>query len=71
MTPGETMAREALATWEKVAGTFSDSLVRDPRNLELGASMLRLGLMWKRTTDQFIGQMFALALQGPGRGSNR
>jgi hypothetical protein len=65
------MAREALATWEKVAGTFSDSMVRDPRNLELGASMLRLGLMWKRTTDQFVGHLISMALQGPGAGSSK
>ncbi len=70
MTPGETMAREALATWEKAAGSFSESLVRDPRNLELGASMLRLSLMWKRTADQFVGHMIAMALKGPSSGNN-
>ena len=74
MTPGETMAREALATWEKAAGTFSESLVRDPRNLELGASMLRLSLMWKRTADQLVGHWLSHALamtsHGPTSGNN-
>ena len=40
MNPGETMAREALAAWEKAASAYSESLVRDPRVLELGFSYL-------------------------------
>lgn len=60
MTSGETMAREALAAWEKAAGGMSASMVRDPRVLELGANMLQLGLLWKATMDQLV------ALSRPG-----
>ena len=69
MTPGETMARDALAAWEKAAGALTTSMVRDPRNLELGANMLQLGLMWKRTADQFVGSLIAMSLKGPGTGN--
>lgn len=66
MTPGETMAREALATWEKAASAYSESVVRDPRVLELGSNMLKLGLQWKKTMDQLL----ALSIPGafPGFG---
>jgi len=60
MNPGEKMAREALAAWEKAAGTLSESVVRDPKVLELGASLLQLGLVWKKTLDQMV----ALSLSG-------
>ena len=64
MNPGETMARVALAAWEKAAGTLSTSMVRDPRVLELGASVLQLSLMWKKTMDQMVALSLAGAVSG-------
>lgn len=66
MTPGETMAREALATWEKAASAYSESVVRDPRVLELGANMLKLSLQWKKTMDQLIALSMPGSLPGFG-----
>ena len=54
MAPGEQIARDALAAWEKSAGQVAEQMVRDPRVLELGTSMLRVSLEWKRSVDQMI-----------------
>jgi hypothetical protein len=67
--PAETFAREALAAWEKAAAPFAESVVRDPRTLELGAGMLSASLMWKKAFDeaaqQAWSQWIALASQAP------
>jgi hypothetical protein len=54
--PGETIAREALAAWEKTASKCAEQAVRDPRTLELGAEWLRSSLMWKRAHEQLAAR---------------
>ena len=54
MNPAEKLAREALAAWEKAAQAMAETMVRDPRTLEVGASWLRLGLEWKKACDEII-----------------
>jgi hypothetical protein len=71
MTPGETMAREALAAWEKAAGGMSESMVRDPRVLELGASLLQLGLVWKKAMDQMVALSLPGGIPGPAPGAGK
>ena len=56
MLPGETIAREALAAWEKAASKMAEQTVRDPRTLELGAEWLRSSLLWKRAQDQLMAR---------------
>jgi hypothetical protein len=63
MNPAETMMRDALAAWEKAASKATEQVVRDPRMLELGSSMLKLGLAWKKTLDQMVTASF----QGGGK----
>jgi hypothetical protein len=58
MNPSETMMREELAAWEKAATQATEQVVRDPRMLELGSSLLKLGLTWKKTLDQLVAASF-------------
>jgi hypothetical protein len=55
----ETFARDALAAWEKAASAMSAELVRDPRTLEVGAGLMRAGLMWKGALDTMTAQWMA------------
>ena len=56
---GESVARQALSTWEKAASQASEAFVRDLRTLELGAQLLQSQLAWKRATDTFVAGMMA------------
>jgi hypothetical protein len=62
--PGEQAARAALAAWEQAAGKLAEATVRDPRTLELGASLLRTMLECKRTADQMATRWLELMMGG-------
>jgi hypothetical protein len=47
---GESFAR-MLAAWERTAASLAETVVRDPRTLEMGARLLRSHLLWKRAFD--------------------
>jgi hypothetical protein len=46
--------RRLLGEWERAAAQMAGAVVRDPNTLELGATLLKLQLMWKKAFDTAV-----------------
>lgn len=51
MTANREAQKRLLAAWERTAAGLAESVVRNPRTLELGAGLLRSHLLWRRAFD--------------------
>jgi hypothetical protein len=53
-TPAQESFRRLLGEWERAAAQMAGAVVRDPNTLELGATLLKMQLMWKRALDRAL-----------------
>jgi hypothetical protein len=44
-------AKEMISAWERAAAKMAETVVRDPRTLDMGARLLRSHLLWRRAID--------------------